>query len=167
MPPAPSPRDRPSISSAARPPRVLAIASAGGHWIQLQRMRPAWDGCDVAYVTTNPGYRSHVAPARFYVVRDASRWDKLGLLVQLAQLVVLLLHERPDVVVSTGAAPGYFALRLGRLMGRRTAWIDSLANVDELSLSGARAGRYADLWLTQWQHLARPEGPHFVGAVVE
>jgi hypothetical protein len=70
------------------------------------------------------------------------------------------------VVISTGAAPGYFALRFGKRLGARTIWLDSIANVDELSLSGQRAGKYAGLWLTQWQHLATPAGPHFAGAVL-
>jgi hypothetical protein len=58
------------------------------------------------------------------------------------------------------------AIRLGRLIGARTVWIDSIANVETLSLSGAKIGRYVDLWLTQWPHLAKPEGPEFKGAVI-
>jgi hypothetical protein len=79
----------------------------------------------------------------------------------------IILRERPDVIISTGAAPGYFALWIGRrLLGARTIWIDSIANVDRLSLAGAKAGRVADLWLTQWPHLAKPGGPAFAGAVL-
>jgi len=37
------------------------------------------------------------------------------------------------VIVSTGAAPGYFAIVLGRLFGARTIWIDSMANIENLS----------------------------------
>ena len=33
-------------------------------------------------------------------------------------------------------------------------------------MSGRLARRVADAWLTQWQHLARPEGPHYWGAVL-
>jgi len=35
-----------------------------------------------------------------------------------------------------------------------------------LSLSGRRVGPWADLWLTQWEHLARPEGPEYRGSVL-
>jgi len=61
---------------------------------------------------------------------------------------------------------GYFALRFGKLFGARTIWIDSMANAEELSKSGKEVGRYADLWLTQWEHLASSEGPRFIGAVL-
>ncbi len=69
-------------------------------------------------------------------------------------------------MISTGALPGYMALRLGKLLGANTIWVDSIANVEELSESGRRIGNHADLWLTQWQHLAKPEGPEFRGSVI-
>ena len=70
-----------------------------------------------------------------------------------------LLRERPTIVVSTGAAPGYLAIRGGRLLGARTIWIDSVANVEELSMSGRMASATADLCLTQWPHLAGGQRP--------
>ena len=35
------------------------------------------------------------------------------------------------MVISTGAAPGYFAMRFAKWLGRRTIWIDSIANVEQ------------------------------------
>ena len=146
--------------------RVVAIASGGGHWVQLRRLAAAFEGHDLAYVTTLPGYRTEIEPARFYVVRDASRWSKCSLLVTAVQLLWVMLRERPHVVISTGAAPGYLGLRLGKLLGARTVWLDSMANVEELSLSGRHAGACADLWLTQWPHLVQEGGPYYLGAVL-
>lgn len=132
----------------------------------MLRLVPAFDGHDVAFVTVSDTYRSEVPGRRFYAVNDATRWNKFGLLLLALQLLRIIRRERPEVIISTGAAPGYLALRLGRWCGARTVWIDSIANVEQLSLSGQRIGRHADLWLTQWPHLARPEGPHFAGAVL-
>jgi UDP-N-acetylglucosamine:LPS N-acetylglucosamine transferase len=146
--------------------RMLAVASGGGHWIQLLRMTPAFAEHDLAYVTTLASYRPQVGGARFYLVRDANRWNKFALLLMAMKVFWILVRERPRIVISTGAAPGYFALRIGKLMGARTIWVDSIANVEKLSMSGQSIGRHADLWLTQWPHLARPEGPHFCGAVL-
>ena len=122
--------------------------------MQLRRLRPAFEGHDVAYVTTNPGHRPEVGAARFYVVRDGNRTSKLSLLVSAVQIGRVIIRERPQVVISTGAAPGYLALRLAKALGARTVWIDSVANVDELSMSGRLASEMADLCLTQWPHLA-------------
>lgn len=155
--------------------RVLAVASGGGHWVQLMRLRPAWDGCEVAYVTTDRNAfavldreerERGAAVATFVAIVEANRWQKARLARQLLQLIAAIVRHRPDVVVTTGAAPGYFAVRFGRLFGARTVYIDSVANAEVLSLAGQKAGRHADLWLTQWEHLARPGGPEFRGAVL-
>ena len=146
--------------------RLLAVASGGGHWVQLLRVKEAFETCDITFVSINEAYRSQVANYRFYLVDDATRWNKVGLIRMALRLAWIIWKEKPDVVISTGAAPGYVALRLGRLTGARTIWLDSIANVEQLSLSGMRIGRYADLWLTQWPHLAKPQGPHYAGTVL-
>jgi UDP-N-acetylglucosamine:LPS N-acetylglucosamine transferase len=156
-----------SSKDGSAKPVVLAISSGGGHWVQLLRLRPAFDGCDVTYATVMVGYRSDLdAGTRFHVIPDGNRWNKWKLLCSALGILWLLLRLRPDVIVTTGAAPGYFALRLGKWLGARVVWIDSIANAGELSMSGAKAGAFADLWLTQWPHLAREGGPQFFGSVL-
>lgn len=149
-----------------RPISVLAISSGGGHWVQLMRLRPALDGHDVTYVTVDPAYQDDVRGAKFRTVCDATRWNRLRLLYTGAQVLWILLRVRPQVVISTGAAPGFFAVRFGRLLGSRTVWVDSIANVEKVSMSGEIALRHVDLFLTQWEHLALPQGPQFAGAVI-
>lgn len=146
--------------------RILLVASGGGHWVQLLRLREAWALQDAAYVTVQQSYRSEVPDARFYCVRDATRWDRWGLVCMAAQVVWVMLRERPHVVITSGAAPGVVALRVAKLLGARTVWLDSIANVGGMSLSGRRVSRFADLRLTQWQHLETPDGPVYRGAVL-
>lgn len=147
-------------------PRVLAISSGGGHWVQLLRLRPAFAGCDVTYATVRDGFRADVGDADFHVIRDANRWSKLNLVRSALGILCLLLSVRPDIVITTGAAPGYFGARFGKWMGARVIWVDSVANAGELSMSGEKAGAFSDLWLTQWAHLAREKGPRFFGSVL-
>ncbi|RMF81533.1 MAG: UDP-N-acetylglucosamine--LPS N-acetylglucosamine transferase [Planctomycetota bacterium] len=151
---------------SARKPRVLAVASGGGHWVQMMRLWPALEEADTAFVTVSEAYRPQARGRRFYVVPDATRWNKLGLIRMSLRVLQVLLRERPDAVISTGAAPGYVALRLGKWLGARTLWLDSIANVEELSLSGRRIGKHVDVWLTQWPHLASDNGPTYRGAVL-
>ena len=70
------------------------------------------------------------------------------------------------MIVITGASCGYVAIRLGRMLGCRTLFIDSVANAERLSLSGQLASRHADLMLTQWPHLAGDRGPRYAGSVI-
>lgn len=146
--------------------KVLAISSGGGHWVQLLRLRPAFEGCSVTYACVRPAYGEDVSGEKFVAYSDATRWDRWRLLKMALQVAWLVLRLRPDVIVTTGAAPGYVALRLGRLLGARTVWIDSIANVETLSLSGTQIGGHVDLWLTQWAHLSKTEGPLYKGAVI-
>lgn len=151
---------------AGRKKKILAISSGGGHWIEMMRLRPAFEGHDVVYVTVSDSYRSHVAPAPVRVVPDVTRWDRLGLVRCAMHVLGVILTERPDVVISTGALPGFFGVVLAKALRRKTIWVDSIANVEELSMSGSKVGPFADLWLTQWPELARTAGPRYAGAIL-
>ncbi len=153
-------------ASRTKPMRILAISSGGGHWVQLLRLRPALAGHRVTFVTVRESYRCDVEGAPFLVVNDATRWDRIGLVKMGLRLLWVMVRVRPQVVISTGAAPGYFAIRLGKLMGARTIWVDSIANVEAMSMTGALVRKHADLWLTQWAHLAEENGPSYAGAVL-
>jgi len=146
--------------------KILAVASGGGHWVQLLRLRPAFEGYDIAYVTVQESYAEQVDSSRFYSITDATRWSRWDLLKMVSQLAWIVFKERPDIVMSTGAAPGVVALSIGKWFGAKTIWLDSIANVEKMSMSGERAKRVADLWLTQWEHLAKSEGPKFLGSVL-
>lgn len=148
-------------------PKVLAISSGGGHWVQLLRLRPSFDRCEVIYATVLDGYRADLGEAaEFRVIPDSNRSNKLDLMRSAWSIFWLVFSLRPDVVVSTGAAPGYFGVLFGKWLGARVIWVDSIANAEELSMSGAKAGSFVDLWLTQWPHLARESGPYFFGNVL-
>ena len=132
----------------------------------MLRLRPAFEGCDITFCTTNADYKSDVEGFRFRKIIDANRTQKFKLVLSLLSIARVVLTERPEVILSTGAAPGFFAIRIGKLLGKKTIWLDSIANAEELSLSGQKAGKHADLWLTQWEDLAKPDGPHYYGNVL-
>jgi UDP-N-acetylglucosamine:LPS N-acetylglucosamine transferase len=152
--------------SSGKRQKVLAVASGGGHWVQLMRLSHILKEHDVAFVTVSQAYQCDVEGRKLYSIVDATAWNKFKLLWQAFQLLVIVFRERPDVVISTGAAPGYFALRAAKLFGAKTIWVDSIANVDAMSRSGRQVGAFADLWLTQWPHLATKQGPFCKGAVL-
>lgn len=147
--------------------KVLAIASSGGHWIQLLRLMPAFTGQKVIFVTTNELYRKQVAGNEFYSVSDATRWQKLKLIKMGFEVGKIVLLEKPDVVISTGAAPGLMAIIWAWLWRKKSVWIDSIANVDCISMSGRIAKRFCTLHLTQWEHLADNKKTFFKGTVIK
>lgn len=157
----------PGVAVRARPPpaRVLAVSSGGGHWLQLCRLAPAWRDQEVITACTTDGPPMPATVLRHHRLPDATRWDRLALLHLATRVGRLVLRERPDVIVTTGAAPGLFALAWGRLIGAHTVWVDSLANVERLSAAGRCARWVAHEWLTQWPHLSRAGGPLYRGSV--
>lgn len=155
--------------------RVLAISSTGGHWVQLLRLMPAFEGAALTLATSDPAARAlaeataaraGLATPRFLTFPEANRWQKARLVAQALRLAWIVARVRPHVIVTTGASAGYLAIRLGNLIGAKGIWIDSIANVEALSLSGEKVGPHAALWLTQWPDLARPRGPHHRGSVL-
>jgi len=145
--------------------KILAIASGGGHWTQLLRLRPAFEGYEPVYATVSRNQADEVAPARLHAVGDGNQWNKPGLALLALRVAWVVMRERPDFVVSTGAAPGFFGVYFGKKLGARCLWVDAIDNIEDLSLSGKLAGKYADLWLTQWPGLVGPGGPAYRGKV--
>src|SRR5262245_3841006 len=96
--------------------RILAIASGGGHWVELQRLKPAFENLDVVYASVYPEYANDVPGHRFYSFRDVSRWDRFGFVVLFIQLLRLLLLERPKIVITTGSLPCCIALMLAKYL---------------------------------------------------
>ena len=87
-------------------PKILAIASGGGHWIQLLRLRPAFIGADLRFASVDRALAADVADHPFYRFPDANRERKLALIGQILRIAWILLRVRPDVIVSTGASCG-------------------------------------------------------------
>lgn len=144
--------------------KVLAIASFGGHWIQLNRLSPFFEKYNTRFITTERSVQKKRPDVR--IVQDANRNTKLSIVVCSFQIFWQILIFRPHMIVSTGALPGVISLSLGRIMGCKTVWIDSIANGDELSMSGKLAGKVANQWLTQWPNLVTEEGPVYKGRVL-
>jgi UDP-N-acetylglucosamine:LPS N-acetylglucosamine transferase len=134
--------------------KVLAVASAGGHWTQLLRISLAFEALDVVFVSTNQVFKSTVDGRKFYKISDASRWNKFQLMKAFIQMLRIIKREKPHALITTGAAPGLMGILAAKLCGVKTIWIDSIANVEELSLSGKIALRFADRVYTQWPKLS-------------
>ena len=146
-------------------PRVLAVASGGGHWVQMMRLRPAFASCDVAFATTPHAAISMVNPSRLHTYADANAQTPAALIMAAFKLLWIVLRERPDVIVSTGAAGGVLAILFGRLVGAPGLFIDSIANAETLSLS-ARLLRRVSAVASQWPDVARRNGVLHFGSVI-
>ena len=133
----------------------MAVASIGGHWIQLLRIaRPMEGHYEMVYISTHPKCAIMVEGQKYCLTTDFSRSDAWKLVSAFLKAIKTIRKEKPDAIITTGAAPGLVYLLAGKLFGRKTIWIDSIANVNRLSLSGRIAALFVSRVYTQWQHLA-------------
>jgi UDP-N-acetylglucosamine:LPS N-acetylglucosamine transferase len=147
-------------------PRLLAAASGGGHWVELLRLRRAFEGWDVAYVSMFDNYSAAVPGARFYTVPDASRFEKLAFLKVALKALRITLKERPAAIVTTGSAPMLWFVLFARILGAKALWIDSIAQSERMSFSGKIAKKLATITIAQWPDVARAEQISCWGAVL-
>jgi hypothetical protein len=80
--------------------------------------------------------------------------------------LIIMVRERPHAIVTTGSAPMLAFVLLGRLMGAKSLWIDSIAQSEELSGSGKAAKTLATQTVSQWPQVARTEGLDCWGSVL-
>ncbi|TXH70436.1 MAG: oligosaccharide biosynthesis protein Alg14 [Thiothrix sp.] len=146
--------------------KIFAISSPGGHWIQLTRLCAGLEAeHEIVYALPDKLFKPK-RDQKIYSVIDVSADDKWKLLPCALQVGYILLKERPQVILSTGAAPGVVAILLGKLLRIRTIWVDSIANVQKISRSGELVKKRADVFLTQWEHLSDAQQILFKGSVL-
>ena len=102
-----------------------------------------------------------------YVVGECNHqhlWKVIQVLIRCFKVV---FREKPDVIISTGAAAGCITCFLGKLLGAKIIWVDSITNVERISLSGRMVRHFADLFLVQWPELTKQyKNVEYVGAII-
>ena len=141
--------------------KLCITCSSGGHWLEADRAASLLD-CDRYYVTFyTPRLEEERHTKRIYFVTHSKR-NPFLFLVNAWQALRILLRERPDVILSTGADVTVPTCVLGKLLGAKLIFVESGGNVYTPSLTGRLMHPIADLFLIQWEPLKR----HFPKAVV-
>lgn len=148
--------------------KICLAASAGGHLSQLLKIAPASHDYEIFCLTTLEEVRGklqHFGPVN--VVGECNRQYPMRVLKVFARCVNVVFREKPDVIISTGAAVGCITCFLGKLVGSKIIWMDSITNVERLSLSGRMVRYIADLFLVQWPELTQKyKKVEYVGEVI-
>jgi UDP-N-acetylglucosamine:LPS N-acetylglucosamine transferase len=150
------------------PLKICLVASAGGHLSQLLKIANVWSGHKICWITTTEVVRASLGGnGNVHVVGECNRQHLWRVITVLLRCLRIVRTEKPDVVISTGAAPGCMAAVIAHFSGAKVIWLDSITNVHRLSLSGRLVRPFADLLLVQWPTLARKyRGAEYVGAVI-
>ncbi len=148
--------------------RICLVASAGGHLTQLLKVANSWQGHETVCITTAKMVQDRLSEiGKIYVVGECNRQHPLRVMKVLLRCSSIIFREKPDVLISTGAAVGCISCFLGKLLGAKLIWIDSITNVEKLSLSGRIIRYIVDLLLVQWPELVeKHKNTEYAGTIV-
>lgn len=145
--------------------KLLAVASAGGHLVQLLRLVPAF-GSEFFLVSTSLCPPKTIDKSRYLYVEDCNADEYLKVFKCFVSCLKIVLKHKPKIVITTGAAPGLLILIAAKLVGAKCIWFDSIANTEELSLGGKVAKYLTKDCFSQWEHVAKAENVRFIGSVL-
>jgi beta-1,4-N-acetylglucosaminyltransferase len=128
--------------------RTCWAYSPGGHLAELERATAGIRFTDRFDVTFAGGRPPQEAPRRAHLVCHPRR-SLLRTLRNVLQSLVIVLRERPQVVISTGADVAVAICILGRLLGARLIFIETAGELAP-TLSGRLVYPFANLFVVQW-----------------
>lgn len=153
--------------------RLCLAASGGGHIRQLIDLEPAWSQHDYFFVSEDTALSRSIAEKHraHYVSHFALGQARLGAPFRMAATAVrnffesarIMLAERPDVLITTGAGAVFFSVLWARLLGAKIVVIESFARFHAPSVFGRMASPFAHEKVVQSKELANywPEAAVF------
>lgn len=141
-----SPNERAKPPGGRPPLRVCLAGSGGGHVRQLLDLEPAWAPHDYFFVSEDTALSRSIAekhPMRF-VSHFALGQARLGKPWKMATSALrnfleagkIMLKERPDVLITTGAGAVFWSVVWARMTGTRIVLVESFARFHPRRCSG-------------------------------
>lgn len=148
--------------------KICLVASAGGHLSELLKLTGCWDDHDVFSITTTSVVEKVLSRfGKTYIVGECNRSTPLKVACVVWRSMFPIFREKPDIIITSGAAIGLICAFLASVRGAKVIWIDSITNVNSISLSGWLVRPFASLVLVQWSHLAdKYRGCEYVGCLM-
>lgn len=146
--------------------KLLLVCSSGGHFKGLFQLEPFWSRHSRRWVTFDtPTTRSALAGEQVHWAYSPTNRNLPNLLRNTLLSWTVLRRHRPDLIVSTGAGVAVPFLILGKLLGHRTAFVESITRIETLSLSARLVLPFLDVLYVHWPQLqARYPRAELIGA---
>jgi beta-1,4-N-acetylglucosaminyltransferase len=136
--------------------RVLLVCSPGGHLQQMLALEPSWRGTEKSWVTLRSADVDYLLrDERVTFGRGPTNRSLRALLANLGLAWRTLRRERPDAILSTGAALAVPFFLVGRLLGIRTVYVESVTRTEGVSLTGRLVYPLASRFFVQWPEAAK------------
>ena len=136
--------------------KVCLVCSSGGHLTHLYLLKPFWKGKERFWVTFDKeDARSTLSGEKVYPCYYPTNRNILNLVRNTFLAVKILFRERPDLIISTGAAVAVPFFWLGKLMGCRTIYIEVFDRIDSPTLTGKLVYPVTDRFIVQWEEMKK------------
>ena len=152
--------------------KVLFVSSTGGHLTELLRLEPLFKEYNYLLVTEATDTTKDMSKkynmdylmygSRFYPFKYI-----FVVIYNIFKCLKILLKFKPDTIVSTGAHTGGIMCFIGKLFKAKIIYIETLAKIDSLSITGKNVYKIADKFYVQWKSLAdKYEKAEYIGRLM-
>ena len=139
--------------------KLALVCSHGGHLTQIKMLAPALEGHERFLVTYRCARTETMAAReRVYLLTNIGT-NPWRMALAFFQALKILLRERPDVVISTGAEIAIPFSWVGKLLGAQVVYIETWSRIRTRSGTGPLVYPVADLFLVQSPEVLRFYGP--------
>lgn len=138
--------------------KVMFVSSSGGHLTELLKLKSLFNNYDYLLVTeetktTDKLKEQYKVSYMKYGSRQYIFKYVFVFLFNLFKSIGLMITFNPKIIVTTGAHTGGIVCFIAKLFGKKVIYIESLAKVNTLSLTGRFVYLFADKFYVQWEEL--------------
>ena len=136
--------------------KVCLVGSSGGHLTHLYMLKPFWQDKERFWVTFDKEDARKLLEGEqvypCYYPTNRNFWN----LVRNTRIAwKVLKKEKPDLIISTGAAVAVPFFYLGKLRGSKLIYIEVFDRIDKPSLTGKLVYPIADKFIVQWEEMKK------------
>lgn len=134
--------------------KICFVGSSGGHLTHLYMLKPFWKDKERFWVTFDKeDARSLLEGEKFYPAYYPSNRSIKALIINTYRAIKILFKEKPDLIITSGAAPAIPFFYLGKLFGAKTIYIEVFDRIDKPTLSGKLCYPVTDIFIVQWEEM--------------
>ena len=134
--------------------KICLVGSSGGHLQHLQMLKPFWEKYDRFWVTFDKAdARSVLKDEIMYPCYFPSNRNILNLIRNTILAARILKKEKPDLIISSGAAPAIPFFYIGRMKKIKTVYVEIYDRINKPTLSGWLVYPVTDRFIVEWEEL--------------
>ncbi|MCE5221484.1 MAG: UDP-N-acetylglucosamine--LPS N-acetylglucosamine transferase [Clostridium sp.] len=132
--------------------KVCFITSSGGHLTHLIQLKEWWKYKERFWVTfEKEDSKSILKDEKKYWCYFPTNRNIKNLIKNTFLSIKILLKEKPDLIVSTGAAPAIPFFYIGKLLGAKVVYIEVYDRIEKPTITGKVVYPISDLFILQWE----------------